>query len=71
MYKANLCDLRDFVLILNSKDIDPCNIIVTIVGEGKTNANKVVFGRVMRHKDPRLCDVCALFSFVSMLERSI
>ena len=35
-------------------------------GEGKTNTGKAVFGRILRHLDPRLCGIGALGLYLLM-----
>ena len=54
MYIADLSDLCDF--IFHQKDeLDPYQCLIMRIGTGKANKSRVIFGRAMRHTDPRLC----------------
>ena len=66
MYLADLADLCDFMLHPDCEP-DPYHILIMRIGEGKVNADGTeVFGRVMRHKDPRLCAILALAIYLCM-----
>ena len=55
LYLANICDLCDcFITIEQNKEPDPYHILILRVGAGKTNTNKVVFRRFIRHIDPTI-----------------
>ena len=38
----------------------PCHVLIMRISAGKTNGLKVLYGRVMRHRDANLCAVGAL-----------
>jgi len=59
MYLADLSDLCDF-LFHQTLEPDPYHVSVLRIGRGKTNKANNIFGRAMRHKDPRMCSVCGL-----------
>ena len=44
----------------------PYHIVVLCVGEGKQNKDKNIFGRIMRHRDPRLCGIGALGMYLML-----
>ena len=56
MYLADLSDLCDF-MFQQSLEPDPYHIFIMRIGNGKINQKNAIFGRVMRHRDPRLCPV--------------
>ena len=61
LFKADLADWCDVYLNVDTtKEPTPYHIVVLCIGEGKQNSDKSVFGRIMRHRDPRLCGVGAL-----------
>ena len=59
MYLADLSDLTDFKF-QQKLEPDPYHVTVLSIGRGKTNQAKTIFGRMMRHRDPRLCSVGGL-----------
>ena len=67
LYKADLADICDVhISTTTNQEPTPYHIVILCVGEGKQNNDKDVFGRIIRHKDPRLCGVGAL-AFYLML----
>lgn len=65
LYKADLSDLCDFKYHQKSER-DPYHILIMRISDGKSNANKIVFGRVMRHIDVNACAIGGL-AFYLML----
>ena len=66
LYQADLSDLCDF-FINQDGEPDHYHIAVLRIGDGKANKDgNAVFGRVMRHKDPRLCAINALAIYLCM-----
>ena len=59
LYKADLSDLCDFIYH-QKREQDPYHILIMRISDGKTNANKIVFGRVMRHINVNLCAIGGL-----------
>ena len=59
MYLADLSDLCDFIFH-QTLEPDPYHVSVLRIGRGKTNKANNIFGRAMRHKDPRMCSVSGL-----------
>ena len=65
LFKADLSDLCDIIIDSEvSKEPSPYHIVVLQIGEGKQNADKNIFGRFMRHRDPRLCALGALAMYL-------
>jgi hypothetical protein len=58
LFKCELSDM--FTLTLKNEGPSPCTILILQVFTGKTNLNKTLYGRVMRHKDVNLCAIGAL-----------
>lgn len=58
LFNSELSDLCD--LIKEDEGPHKCHILVMRIAVGKTNALKTLYGRVMRHKDFRLCPIGAL-----------
>ena len=59
LYKADLADLCDFIYHQN-RERDPYHILILRVSTGKTNADKILYGRVMRHLLVEQCPIGAL-----------
>ena len=59
LYSADLCDLCDFTF-LQPKEGDDYHIMILRDGDAKTSKGKTQYGKVMRHKLPELCSMCAL-----------
>ena len=59
LYKADLADLCDFKY-KQSRERDPYHILILRVSTGKTNADKILYGRVMRHYLVEQCSIGAL-----------
>jgi hypothetical protein len=59
MIKADLSDLCDLVHNHSSQSY-PIHILVMRIAQGKVNANKILYGRSIRHRDVNLCAVGAL-----------
>ena len=59
LYSDDMCDLCDFTF-LQPKEGDPYHIMILRDGDAKTSKGKVQYGKVMRHKLPELCSICAL-----------
>ena len=65
LYLTGICDLCDFFITTEqSKEPYPYHILILRVGAGKTNKNKVVFGRLVRHIDPTMYGFSALALYV-------
>jgi len=58
LFNCELSDLCDPVKV--DEGPHPCHILVMRIAIGKTNGLKTLYGRVMRHKDVRLCAIGAL-----------
>ena len=63
LYKADLSDLCDFKFHQKTER-DPYHVCILRVSTGKTNADKVLYGRVMRHVDAQLCPIGALAMYL-------
>jgi hypothetical protein len=59
MIKCNLSDLCDIVHQHQSHPY-PVHILVMQIAQGKVNANKVLYGRCIRHCNVNLCAIGAL-----------
>ena len=58
LFKADLCDLFDFIMDTEiKKEPSSYHILVLGTGEGKQNNDKYVFWRIMKYFDPRLCGI--------------
>jgi hypothetical protein len=54
LYLADLSDLCDFIFH-QKEERDPYMCLILRIGTGKTSSRRTIFGRAMRHIDPRLC----------------
>jgi hypothetical protein len=54
LYLADLSDLCDFIFH-QKEERDPYMCLILRIGTGKTSSRRTIFGRAMRHVDPRLC----------------
>ena len=63
MYLVDLSDLCDF-LFQQTLEPEPYHVLIMRIGNGKTNQKNSIFGRVMRHRDPRLCAVGGIGMFL-------
>ena len=61
--RADLSDLLDFV-VQGQSDPHPIHILVMQIAIGKVNRDKKLFSRAMRHSDPALCAMGALFLYL-------
>ena len=59
LYSADLCALCDFTFS-QPKEHDPYHIMILRDGDAKTSKGKAQYGKVMRHRLPELCSICAL-----------
>ena len=59
MYLADLSDLCDFKF-QQQKEPHPYHIAIQRVSMGKTNQEKVLYGRAMRHREVELCFIGVL-----------
>ena len=67
LFKADLSDLCDFILDRDKmNEPSPYHIVVLRIGEGKQNNDKNIFGRILRHRDPRLCGIGALAMYLML-----
>ena len=67
LFKADLSDLCNFILETEqTEEPSPYHIVVLRIGEGKQNSDKNIFGRILRHRDPRLCGVGALAMYLML-----
>ncbi len=65
LFKADLSDLMDINLEPSlTKEPSPYHILIMRIGEGKQNSDKTIYGRCIRHRDPRLCGVGALAMYL-------
>jgi len=60
MIKADLSDLCDLMHNHSSRTAYPIHIVVMRIAQGKVNANKVLYGRSIRHRDVNLCAIGSL-----------
>jgi hypothetical protein len=58
LFKCELSDLCD--LVMDDQGPHPCHILMMRIATGKTNGLKVLYGRVMRHKNVSMCAIGAL-----------
>ena len=67
LFKADLSDLCDVMLDTDkTNEPSPYHIVVLCIGEGKENNDKHIFGRIMRHWDPRLCGIGGLAMYLML-----
>ena len=67
LFKADLSDLCDFILEADKiNEPSPYHIVVLRIGEGKQNCDKNIFGRILRHRDPRICGIGALAMYLML-----
>lgn len=59
LIRADLSDLCDLMHKPSSQAF-PIHIVVMRIAQGKTNANRILYGRSIRHRDVNLCAVGAL-----------
>ena len=65
LFKADLSDLMDIKLESQlTKEPSPYHVLILRIGEGKQNSDKSIYGRCIRHRDPRLCGVGALAMYL-------
>ena len=57
--RADLSDLCDYFW-QGEADPYPIHILIVAMCQGKTNQDKKLFGRAMRHRDPEMCPLRAL-----------
>jgi len=62
LFKAELSDFFGVSVFREHLDAHPLYIVVCQIATGKTNKDLKLYGRIARHKDPRLCAVGA-FAF--------
>jgi len=54
-----------FTLTLKHQGPSECDILIMQVFSGKTNRNKTLYGRVMRHKNVNMCAIGALGMYLA------
>ena len=59
VYKADLCDLCDF-MFQQRGELSPYHVLILRDGGGKSIKDKTQFGKVMRHRLPELCPIGTL-----------